>query len=264
MILFGCPVGIRHLSRIIVDQFRRVYHRKCPRPASKIHFVYFSCARDMELLKLSLSSLACLTYSKLGNTFIVVDSKGPFSHDQQAELKGIIQDLIILELGQIDWASVKTLETELKAFGIASNMAQPNDFIAKVDSDILFFDSTKLDEISICSKDFVGDGHYSDYQYAQGGLYFIRAHLAQQLLSVTTYELEEAISRCRTVAEDQVISALIRQRTNKIWLTRLMLFPNEYEKTNLQRNWVRMEFTAIHFVHRKQDMSIYATQLGII
>lgn len=258
MIIFGCPIGIRHIARIAGDQVRRLAHRLRPNPAARIHFVYFSCARDMALLTLSLTSLKFLSGDQVGNVYVVVDSKGPFSQEQKSELERIIPSLEFLELGQIDWASLYTLKTELKAFSIAARQAQPIDFIAKVDSDILFFSSLKLDEIRICAADFVGDGHYSNYKYAQGGLYLLRAPLAERLETVTEPELEQAISECHTNAEDQVVSALVRQRTKSIWLTRLMLFPNEYDKANLNGRFVRREFSAIHFVHRKEDMPRYA------
>lgn len=218
----------------------------------------------MSLLTLSLKSLRLLRDDMVGMVFIVVDSKGPFNVEQQSELKSIVPNLQFLELGQIDWASIHTLKTELQAFGIAASQAQTIDFIAKVDSDILFFSSTKLEEVSVCAADFIGDGHYSKYNYAQGGLYLLRAPLAENLsASVTELELEQTIAQCRTHAEDQVVSALVRRRTNKIWLTRLMLFPNEFNRANLVGHWVCLEFSAIHFVHQKTEMPRYATQLKL-
>lgn len=195
--------------------------------------------------------------------FVVVDSKGPFNEEQQSELKEIVPNLQFLELGQIDWASIHTLKTELQAFAIAASRAKPIDFIAKVDSDILFFSSIKLEEVGVCAADFVGDGHYSNYEYAQGGLYLLRAPLAEKLQTVSEQELAQTIAECRTHAEDQVVSALVRRRTKNIWLTRLMLFPNEFDKANLDGAWVRQEFSAIHLVHQKSDMPRYAASLGL-
>jgi hypothetical protein len=263
MIIFGCPVGVRHLIRIAEDQFRRLVRQFRPKLAGRIHFVYFSCARDMQLLTLSLQSLRLVRNDRNGGVFVVVDSKSPFSVEQQSELRDIIPDLEFLELGQIDWASIHTLKTELHAFGIVANRADAGDFVAKVDSDILFFSSDKLDEVSASASDFVGDGHYSRYKYAQGGLYFLRAPLAKDLQLVAELEISEAVAECNTRAEDQVVSALVRRRTRNIWLTRLMLFPNEFEKANLNGRWVRKEFCAIHFVHRKADMFPYGARLGL-
>ena len=263
MIIFGCPVGVRHLAHIVSDQVRRIYHRFNPRPAGRIHFVYFSCAKDITFLTLSLKSLQLFGGDRIGNIYVVIDSKGPFSAEEQAGLKRIVPNLHFLELGQIDWASIQTLKTELQAFGIAANQAQPIDFIAKVDSDILFFSNLKLNEISVCAADFVGDGHYSNYEYAQGGLYLLRTPLAMQLQKVNEQELVQTIKECQTHAEDQVVSALVRRRTQNIWLTRLMLFPNEFDKADLDGGWVRKEFSAIHFVHQKNVMPSCATRLGL-
>jgi len=213
---------------------------------------------------MSLRSLVALQSSCIGKVFVVVDSKGPFAPEQEAELKSICPVLQFLYLGQIDWASVETLRTELKAFSAAAQIAEPDDFIAKVDSDILFFNATKLEEISVSRYDFIGDGHYSDYAYAQGGLYFIRASMARPLAeTLLQTELQEAIDRCGSVSEDRVMSALFAHRCSKIWMTRVMLFPNEYEKSDLSSRWLKQEFSAIHFVRRKDDMPRYAHIIGI-
>lgn len=263
MFLFGHPIGVRHLVHIASDQMRRLLKiRRAKRPG-QIHFVYFSCARDIALLKLSLSSLVKLKFSQLGAVYVVVDRKGQFNDLQKDELISICPVLHFLDLGNIDWASVETLSTELQAFDIVSAAADRDDFIAKVDSDILFFSAAKLKEVSFAVEDFVGDGHYSRYEYAQGGLYFVRASLARQLYSSTSdAHLKKTIKRCRTHAEDQIVSALINEQTKSIWLTRLMLFPNEYEKSNINAHWVRQEFSAIHFVHKKSDMPAMAAQLN--
>src|ERR1700690_1239889 len=99
MIIFGCPIGIRHIARIAGDQVRRLAHQLRPNPAARIHFVYFSCARDMALLMLSLKSLKFLRGNQVGIVYVVVDSKGPFSLEQKSELKTIIPSLEFLELG---------------------------------------------------------------------------------------------------------------------------------------------------------------------
>lgn len=226
--------------------------------------MYFSCAGDMPLLTMSLKSLSALSTNRIGNVFVVVDSKAPFTPEQEIDLRSICPELRFLHLGRIDWASVETLHTELRAFSTAARSAAPHDFIAKVDSDILFFSALKLEEISVSRFDFVGDGHYSDYSYAQGGLYFIRADKAVPLAeSVSGAELQSAMDRCGSISEDRVMSALLAGRCRRIWMTRVMLFPNEYEKASLRGGWVRREFSAIHFVRRKADMPGYSKAIGL-
>jgi hypothetical protein len=230
-----------------------------------IHFVYFSCSRDIELLSLSLKSLSRLKSNVLGKVFIVSDAKNEITRTQERELKKTISKLTILRLGQIDWASVETLKTELAAFGIAADEANQGDLIAKVDSDILFFDKSKLETIASASYDFIGDGHYSEYEYAQGGLYFLRTALAKRLSVQTTENtLHEAIETLGTVAEDRLISHLAKSCTKSIWLTRIMLFPREYERVSFTSKLLLRDFSTIHFVHQKNDMPIYAEKLRII
>lgn len=265
MMLFGCPVGVRHVHRIIGDQLRRAWHYFQPKSPTRIHFVYFSCARDMELLKLSLKSLGALQTERVGGIFIVVDSKCPFTPGQQWELKLIAPTIEFIFLGRIDWASIDTLQTELRAFAMVAGKIPSADYVAKVDSDVLFFSRDKLDEVGLCGADFVGDGHYSQYAYAQGGLYFLRASLATALFALATEEeVRKACGALNTLAEDRVVSSLVFQQTHRVWLTRLMLFPNEFEKANYTGAWLRQEFLAIHFVHKKYDMPSYAARLMVL
>ncbi len=262
MFIFGCPIRLRHLNRIMSDQLMRIRHRNAASRNNQIHFVYFSCARDMPLLRLSITSLLALGLSCIGKIFVVMDSKGPFSIDQRIELQNLGSPIEFLEFGKIDWASLETLRNEIRAFGIAARDAAPSDFIAKVDSDILFFSGDKLEEICRSEADFIGDGHYSEYRYAQGGLYLMRAPLATMLAaSVTELEIERAVDTCGTHAEDQVISSLLMRRAQRPWLTRIMLFPNEFERANLRGRWLRSEFCSIHFVHLKEKMSRYAADI---
>lgn len=211
---------------------------------------------------MSLSSLAQSGGARVGRVYIVEDAKGRFNDEQRVRLTTIIKNLEFHCLGNIDWASLETLKTELSAFAIAANGVHSNDFIAKCDSDILFFSETKLNEVSVCSSSFVGDGHYSDYKYAQGGLYFLRAPLAARLASgVDDGNLSRAIDIAGTIAEDQVISVMVKNYTQSIWLTRIMLFPNEFERVNLGNKLVRNEFSAIHFVHKKSEMPYFFNKI---
>lgn len=263
MMIFGCPVGVRDVLKIARDQGLRIYHKFQPKPSGKVHMIYFSCAKDIGMLKISLNSLMRLEPEIIGKIYLVVDSKGPFTYEQEGELKKIVPEIEFHHLGKIDWASIDTLKTELKIFGIVADSAKSEDHLAKVDSDILFFNSAKLKESMSSAALFVGDGHYSKYKYAQGGLYLMRKSLAMNLSRASQAEILEAIKECGSMAEDLVVSALVRRRTDKIWLTRLMLFPDEYEKTNLSSCWVRKEFCSLHFVHRKIDMPEYARRLDI-
>ena len=262
MFLFGCPVGLRQLMPIMKDQIRHVRHRFDRRSRARVHVVYFSCARDTQLLLLSLQSLRRMPEFCRASVNIVVDEKGPFDAGQEASICSLFPAVRFLHLGKIDWASLDTLKTELKAFSIVAEQADPEDLIAKVDSDILFFSATKLDEVCASREDFIGDGHYSGYGYAQGGLYFMRATVAQALRKYASLErIEQAIDRCGIPAEDQVVSALLKEMRVSRWLTRLMLFPGEYERARINSAWVRAEFATIHFVHRKKDMPVYLEKI---
>ena len=255
MIIFGCPVGFNHIFRIAWDQCLRLVHGFRSKHSGRIHLIYFSYTNDIAMLKMSLVSLMKLDEGILGHVNLVVDSKGPFSRAQEKELEEIVPSIKFHHIGRIDWASIDTL---------VAKTVSAEDYIAKVDSDILFYSSDKLKEILCSNALFVGDGHYSNYKYAQGGLYLMRRSLAMQISCTKQLELFEAINECGSISEDRVISALVKKRTNKIWLTRLMLFPDEYSKANLSGYWVKKEFCSLHFVQHKKDMPEYAKRLSCL
>lgn len=269
MFIFGCPVGLRDILHIAKDQFKRFKLKTFEnRSHTKIYFIYFSCDKDFSLLKLSLASLEKYVPKDLvAGINIVVDKKAPFTELQKESLENIAKNnrVKFLDIGIIDWASLDTLKTELSAFGITANNLNPEDFIAKIDSDILFFSPDKICEISKCTYDFIGDGHYSGYSFAQGGMYFIRAKIANKLsYEIDEFELKNITEYVGTMAEDVVIYSLIKKITRKIWLTRAMIFPDELRKVNFNSKWTRQEFAAIHFVHKKELMQQYAKLLRII
>lgn len=255
MNIFGCPVGVRNVSYILHDQIHKIKHNLRSKSSTKIHFIYFTCDKDYLLLSMSLTSLVTFNYDFIGSITIIEDKKGPLTNDHKESLKKIYNKITFKEFGNIDWASIETLKSELSAFlEISSNVAD-NDLIAKIDSDVLFFNSHKLAEVCKSDADFIGDGHYSFYKYAQGGLYLMRATTCRTLAgSLRNNELEVAIKECGTNAEDQVIYKLVSKTTSRIWLTRLMLFPNEFENTSLRNYFVKREFCCIHFVHKKNSM----------
>ena len=263
MFILGCPVSVKQLHHIFKDQVLRIFKLNRSKTKARIHFVYFSCARDINLLKLSLSSLKGIKSEAVARVLVIMDSKSPFTEDQQGELRKIFINLTFLQLGPIDWASLNTLKTEIEAFSLAATGAADSDFIAKTDSDILFFSKYKLDEICANNSDFIGDGHYSSYKYAQGGLYFIRASLAKKLSNaITTPDLQHAIKELGTPAEDRVISKLAKMYSEKTWLTRIMLFPDELRNANFSGRCLQREFAAIHFVKGKEKMEEYSIFLN--
>ncbi|CAN0601570.1 unnamed protein product, partial [Ectocarpus sp. 12 AP-2014] len=135
------------------------------RSESKLHLVYFSYREDFEYLAISLRSLSRLSDVGIASLTIVEDVRLPFTDLMRSELTAIFPELNFSRLGKIDWASVDTLQTELTAFYEASLDAGPDDFIVKVDSDVLFLSSGLINLIRRSSFNFVGDGHYCDYQY---------------------------------------------------------------------------------------------------
>lgn len=265
MQIFNTPVKIGHTPTIVLDWIRNAFMRKEHKHRnSKYTFVYFSYEPDFEFLSLSLRSLMCAVSSKyIRSVYLFVDQKAPFSLAQLDSLKGICDVLIVEKIYDFSWASTETTLAEMNAFVVASQGDYDTDFVAKVDSDILFFRNTKLKRLLHSKHAAVADGHHLDYKYGQGGFYMIRKSIIKKLFnSVASDDIKLCEIQCQSLGEDRVISTYLKNKDRAFYLTRLMLFPDEYSLVNRLSAFVRWEFCTFHFVKDKQRMSQYASKFA--
>jgi hypothetical protein len=265
VILRGLPISLRRLPAIALDQLLRPFRGIAQSRPRVLSLVYFSCGRDFDILQLSLRSIANLRLSTPpAGIHVVVDSKWPFSSGQQDALKACVPSLYFHEgLGEIHDRSPVTILTELRAFATVAALVDPGSLIAKVDSDILFFSGRKLSRIISSRFDFVGDSSFVGGKFFQGGLYFMSADLALRLNSrATLADIPRVVQQVGCTAEDRVVSQLVRRSARSVWDTQLMLFPDVYERIDLQSWWVRDEYCALHFFAQKGDMPRFAARIS--
>lgn len=267
MNLLGVPIKFRHLRRTVGEWLVHLRHSLFTAERdTQINFVYFSCQRDYQYLILSLRSLlANVTPRLIARLFIYEDAKDPFTADQIAALCALSPHVHMRKVRNFSWASPETTFAEVSSFLAAAAEARDTDYLAKVDSDIMFLSSAKLHTIMKLARPFAGDGHYSSYRYAQGGLYFMRvAELKQAFSSLNLEEIREVSRRLGFNAEDRVISEIFRNRGHPPCYSRMMLFPNEYGQLSQLNKFVRWEFCAAHFVKDKDSMAAFAAAFGVI
>ncbi len=253
------PVRLHNLSHNLRNRwYERSIRDRRPKDGRRIHFVYFSCARDFRLLRDSLRSLRHVRLNQPCRVWVFVDGNQPFTDDQIDELRGTFAGLEFRATQGFGWAGLHTIRTELAAFHEVAAGCGPDDYVAKVDSDILFLPSDRLERLMCSDKRLIGDGHYERFQFCQGGLYLLHQSLVNEIFpAATDGTLERVAERIDSQIEDRVIYQLCRRMTDHTWLTTYMMFPHEYAAVDDFSSPAAAPFVALHFTQHKHRMHDY-------
>lgn len=264
MIIFNTPFRVRHFAKTISDWIRTFYIKENEiNNNGKFIFVYFSYKPDYEYLILSLKSLLKSFDTKhIKSINIFIDQKSPFEEWQDEYIKSMDSKISLLEVNHFSWSSRESTIEELKCFYRVTKISNNEDMLVKVDSDILFFSSSKMNKILKSGILAAGDGHYENYKFAQGGLYLIRSVLIKNYLAkMDDKVLDEIIRENGSPAEDRAISKALEKNKTPFQFTRLMLFPSEYGKLRKLSRFNKFDFCAAHFVKDKENMSVFSEKI---
>lgn len=157
--------------------FRNLSHRR-----RKIHFAYFTCEKHFEYLLLSLKSLEKLI--GIGKVFINLDKRDNFSEDQKQRIQSLNLDITISKTKyKMSWAGVKVIDNEITAFKEISEKIKSDDFICKIDSDVIFISDEIIKKVIESDELFIGNemNYLKGINYFQGGCYFIHKSIIPKL-----------------------------------------------------------------------------------
>ncbi len=231
----------------------------------KIHFFYISCGKDFDYLFISLMSLEKLNLACRGTVYLYIDKKDPLSHEHLKKLKEeFIWNMVIRETQyKLSWGGAKLLISELAAFREIVTQINQNDYVAKIDSDVLFISDRIFKEV--INGDSEAIGQRKEEGFMEGGSYFLKASLISKIVILPinhvvnqTNRMDGAriwghqVSKC---PEDRTISILVRQSGGKMVLSD---FRAEFTKRGFIENDLE-RCSIIHFSEwcglRKEDMA---------
>ena len=268
MIVAGFPIALRELHHLARGWLRMWRLRPGDHAgAARLNFLYFSYAPDFAYLQLSLKTLAhAVPAALIGRVVLAEDQKAPFSEVQKSALRSLAPSLHVVPVHDFEWGSPRSTHAELQIFKQAcSLMDDPHDLLVKVDSDVLFVRNAKWLRLLRSSAHAIGDAHYLQHRFAQGGLYMIRRHIVDSFLSkVTLGEVEQVARAIDSVGEDMAISQLLADKGLPFFFTRMMLFPEEYGLLPHLNSWVRSEFLALHCHKDKRNMDALTRRYGLL
>jgi hypothetical protein len=182
--------------------------------------VYFTCEADFLSLKLSVQSLDQYAGRTVGRIYVYQDRMHPLTPGQRSELAVSSSHSIVFRTtpAPMAWGGVTLLHNELRAFLDLSGELGPEDFIVKVDSDILFTADWLFPRLLRRGADLIGQPVTSfathtvrDVPDVQGGCYWLRAGAVFQLRSASLLAAARAVVKTSrydlwTVPEDRTIS----------------------------------------------------------
>jgi hypothetical protein len=184
--------------------------------------VYFTCSADFPFLQLSIRSLDRYAGRSVRRIYVYQDRANPLTAGQRSALTANSLHPIVFRITRapMTWGGITLLHNELRAFLDLSRELGPDDFIVKVDSDVLFTADWLFPRFLGLSADLIGQPVSSiataytvrDVPDVQGGCYWLRAGAVFELRSTSLLAAARAvvqtISRYDlwTVPEDRTFS----------------------------------------------------------
>lgn len=268
MLIAGLPVEAGRIHHLLRGWVRLALLRRDARACrARFNFLYFSYAPDAQFLELSLRTLCrAVPQSLRGGVFLAEDQKAPFAADQIHRLRQLVPDLHLMPVRDFEWGSPRSTHAELGIFEqVCRSLPDARDFLVKVDSDVLFLPNPKWERLLRSEADAIGDGHFLQFRYAQGGLYMMRRQLVQEVLSrVTLADVERVARAIDSVGEDMAVSRILEESGHPFLFTRLMLFPDEYRRVRRVEGAVKREFVALHCHRDKAAMAELCTRMRLL
>lgn len=159
---------------------------------SRMHFVYFSCAAHFEYLLESQRTLAGTGFGQFGNIYLYIDKRDFLLEKQAALIRSVWPagrgPVIRKTKHPMSWGGAGVIVNELEAFDEIESDMGPDDYLAKVDSDVLFSSDTIFKKVMESGAEVVGQKTTNEYaarnsggEWMQGGLFFLRRQAAAAL-----------------------------------------------------------------------------------
>lgn len=180
--------------------------------------VFFTCAKHFRYVRLALLSLARLGIP-IKKVFLYVDRADPFSEIEGAAIRvdhgGQLLPIAMRNTRHdMSWGGAKVILNEMIAYREIVSQMTADDYLVKIDSDVLFVNKGAFDFVAENEPDAFGTRpYYRKDSYMQGGCYFIKGASLERIVNA---RIEPTVSACANgnldeVAEDFVISELLKQ-----------------------------------------------------
>lgn len=254
------PVRIRQFPQFVRQMTERAHLLHRPYTGHRtFRLCFFSCQSYFRYLYCSLHSLTRHVKSHPVEVLVFSDEEQPLSDAQIDAIRQLIPGTrVILWPKSMGWGT-KQIQSIWRAYALATKGANADDIVARVDSDVFFFNETIFDAVARSDADYIGDGHFVDFKYCQGGCYFFRVSAVRRINQMIEQESIESIAQEVDVVVEDVIAYRFAERLGlKIWMTWFMMFPDELRIAGGLTAWQRWKYSCLHFVMKNKAAMLHA------
>ena len=260
------PTRIRHFPQFVRQILERSRVLSRPDPGARtFHLCFFSCQSYFRYLYCSLHSLVEHAHAIRFKVLVFSDEEMPLSAAQIDAIRALVPGIRVVPWPKsMGWGATQ-IGWIWRAYDLAAEDAADDDIIARVDSDVFFFNDMIFRAVVRSDADFVCDGHHVDFQYGQGGCYFFRASAVRRINRMIEAEpLDDLLKEVDIVVEDVAAYHFAKRLGLKIWMTWFMLFPDELRNAGGLTSWLRWKFSCVHFVMKNKAAMLEAYESEVL
>lgn len=257
---FQLPVRVRQAPPFLLQTWQRSQLlRSEPARQPTFRLCYFSCHSYFAYLYCALHSLVETVKDVKYEVLVFNDNDMPISEAQADVLRALIPGLRVIPWPKSMGWGAEQISWIWKAYALAIEGAHEDDIVARVDSDVFFFNNRIFRAVERSDADFIGDGHFVDFEYCQGGAYFFRVHAARKVLGLLqNNELPALLKDGNVGVEDMAAMYFAKRLALKVWMTWFMMYPDELRNAGGLTAWQRFKFSCLHFVSKNKGGMIDA------
>lgn len=260
------PIRIRQFPHFVRQGLARsqVLSRPDQGPRT-FHLCFFSCQSYFRYLYCSLHSLVEHGRDIRFKVLVFSDDEQPLSAAQISAIHALIPGTRVIPWPKsMGWGATQ-IGWIWRAYRLAAEDAADDDIIARVDSDVFFFNDTIFRAVARSDADLVGDGHYVNFEYCQGGCYFFRASAVRRINAMLEAEsIERVLTEGGIGVEDIAAYYFAKRLGLRVWLTWFMMFPDELRNAGGLTHWQRWKFSCVHFVMKNKVAMLEAYEQDVL
>lgn len=250
----GLPITVAQAPALLRQVWQRSrLLRRTPARQPLFRLCYFSCHSYFAYLYCALHSLVGSAHGTRFEVLVFNDQDLPISAAQIEALQQLVPGLRVISWPKAMGWGHEQIGWIWKAYALAAEGLQADDVVARIDSDVFFFNDRIFRAVERSPADLIGDGHFVDFQYCQGGSYFLKASAVQQVLGlIAQHGVPTLLADVAVVVEDVALMHMARRLGLKVWMTWFMMFPDELRNAGRLNAWQRFKFSCLHFVYKNK------------
>lgn len=253
------PTRLRHFPALVRQNLQKHRLARLPVRERTFHLCYFNFRPYFKYLYCSLHSLTAHAANVRFKVHVFNDEENPMSAAQIAAVQALVPGTEVVSWPKSPGWGHTQIGHIWRAYARVAAQAADNDFVARVDSDVFFFNDTIFRAATNSDADLIGDGHFDDFEWVQGGCYLFTAAAVRKVAAeIEAVGLPALLAGMPTVADDRATRVLADRLGLKTWMTWFIMFPDELRNAGRLDAWSRWKFSCLHSINKNKDLMLAA------